>query len=316
MNIEKITVRITATGQTMDVVVFSKRVDGIEVVLGEGTHSVRCHLAPTRNGLAYAALLSLGVFPFLDVLARHVFHSDVHNSNGYLVHLVLVTTFLGGMVTSRLKKHLTLSVEVPIKEPLRSALHVLVKILCAAITLAFAWSALSFALNGFEPGKKIGVVPLRWILLVMVLGYLVMGVRFLFGQERIKRPGLWLVPALLLGAVLGFSSIVQVFGGAAGTPPAFLAALQGPLQALMTRAATPLIIVLIVSAFFDAPIFVVLGGVAYLLFSRQGSPLEIIPNQAYTMLTGYSIAAIPLVILFLFSTRLFVRGLTAGAVKG
>ena len=28
--------------------------DGIEVVLGEGTHSVRCHLAPTRNGLAYA----------------------------------------------------------------------------------------------------------------------------------------------------------------------------------------------------------------------------------------------------------------------
>jgi len=54
MNIEKITVRITATGQTMDVVVFSKRVDGIEVVLGEGTHSVRCHLAPTRNGLAYA----------------------------------------------------------------------------------------------------------------------------------------------------------------------------------------------------------------------------------------------------------------------
>lgn len=34
------------------------------------------------------------------------------------------------------------------------------------------------------------------------------------------------------------------------------------------------------------------------------------------LMAGYSIAAIPLVILFLFSTRLFVRGLTAGAVKG
>lgn len=54
MNNEKITVRITATGQTMDVVVYSKRVDWIEVVLGEGTHSVRCQLTPTRNGLAYA----------------------------------------------------------------------------------------------------------------------------------------------------------------------------------------------------------------------------------------------------------------------
>ncbi len=34
------------------------------------------------------------------------------------------------------------------------------------------------------------------------------------------------------------------------------------------------------------------------------------------LMAGYSIAAIPLVILFLFSSRLFVRGLTAGAVKG
>ena len=54
MNNEKITVRITATGQTMDVVVYSKRADWIEVVLGEGNHSVRCQLTPTRNGLAYA----------------------------------------------------------------------------------------------------------------------------------------------------------------------------------------------------------------------------------------------------------------------
>ena len=54
MNIEKITVRVTETRQTIDVVVFSKRVDMIEVVIGEGIHNVKCTLAPTRNGLAYA----------------------------------------------------------------------------------------------------------------------------------------------------------------------------------------------------------------------------------------------------------------------
>jgi hypothetical protein len=54
MTDEKITVRNTATGQTLEVVVFSKRVDAIEVVLGEGIHSVRCRLTPTRNGMAYA----------------------------------------------------------------------------------------------------------------------------------------------------------------------------------------------------------------------------------------------------------------------
>jgi hypothetical protein len=51
---EKITVRVTNTKQTLDVVVFSKRADVIEVVIGEGIHNVKCALTPTRNGLAYA----------------------------------------------------------------------------------------------------------------------------------------------------------------------------------------------------------------------------------------------------------------------
>ena len=51
---EKIKVRATATGQVLDVTVYSKRLDSITVVLGEGAHSVRVDLTPTRNGLAYA----------------------------------------------------------------------------------------------------------------------------------------------------------------------------------------------------------------------------------------------------------------------
>ncbi len=53
MNDERITVRVTATGQTLDVIVLSKRVEAIEIVLGEGVHNVRCRLTPTRNGTAY-----------------------------------------------------------------------------------------------------------------------------------------------------------------------------------------------------------------------------------------------------------------------
>ena len=53
MDIEKIKVR-AESGQELEVVVLNKRADHIEVVLGEGTHSVRASLTPTRNGLAYA----------------------------------------------------------------------------------------------------------------------------------------------------------------------------------------------------------------------------------------------------------------------
>ena len=54
MNEEKITVRVTETGNTMDVLVYSKRADSIEVMLGEGVHSVKCELSPTVNDRAYA----------------------------------------------------------------------------------------------------------------------------------------------------------------------------------------------------------------------------------------------------------------------
>ena len=53
MNPEKIKVR-TENGQTLEVVVLAKRAGGIEIVLGEGIHNVKCELTPTRMGLSYA----------------------------------------------------------------------------------------------------------------------------------------------------------------------------------------------------------------------------------------------------------------------
>ena len=53
MHNEKIRIKVTETGQMLDVVVFSKRADCIEVILGEGVHNMKCTLTPTRNGMAY-----------------------------------------------------------------------------------------------------------------------------------------------------------------------------------------------------------------------------------------------------------------------
>lgn len=51
---EKISVRVTATGQMLEVVVVNKRAEAIDIVFGQGVHSVRCQLLPTRNALAYS----------------------------------------------------------------------------------------------------------------------------------------------------------------------------------------------------------------------------------------------------------------------
>lgn len=53
MQNETITVTNTESGQSMDVVVLDKRASQITVVIGEGVHSVKCDLTPTKNEQAY-----------------------------------------------------------------------------------------------------------------------------------------------------------------------------------------------------------------------------------------------------------------------
>jgi copper homeostasis protein CutC len=54
MSEQKIKVKVTETDMMMEVLVYSKSEDKIEVMLGEGIHSVKCELLPTANGVAYA----------------------------------------------------------------------------------------------------------------------------------------------------------------------------------------------------------------------------------------------------------------------
>lgn len=53
MNDEKIKVRITENDQLIEVTIYSKSPERIEVIIGEGIHSTKCKLLPTDNGLAF-----------------------------------------------------------------------------------------------------------------------------------------------------------------------------------------------------------------------------------------------------------------------
>ncbi len=129
------------------------------------------------------------------MIAREFFQTGVPGSTDYAQHLVLVATFIAGGITSRQKRHLSLAVDFRLKPRLKDIVQTTVQVLCAGVTIAFSWSALSFALNGFEASQKIGVIPLRLVVLVMGLGYLVMGLRFMTGRTPGEDAGSgWLWP--------------------------------------------------------------------------------------------------------------------------
>ena len=99
---------------------------------------------------------------------------------------------------------------------------------------------------------------------------------------------------LLLGLIIALPPLVNALQAIFPSLPEFFLSLSEQGASFNLAVAVPMMIILILSAFSGVPLFVVLGGIAYMLFARTGQPLEIIPNEAYSMLLGHAIPAIPL----------------------
>ena len=242
-----------------------------------------------------AVLLLLGLLPILEMLVRLISRGGIPAYNGYLVHLVLASAFLGGMITAREGSHLAIRVAVDaMPERGRAVAATANAFLSTALTFAFFWSSLSFALISYERGARVGFLPIQAIVLLMPLGFLVMGVRFLMvGPGTPVSRGFGVLGAVV-GTVIGYAAIASIFYVHAGSIPPIVDRIVDLWYTIVPAVSVPLLILLVVSAFVGVPLFVVLGGAALLLFVRSGGAIEVVANESYVMLTGINIPAIPL----------------------
>lgn len=247
-----------------------------------------------EDRLAFLGIFLLGLIHVMEVIARKFFHTGIANSTDYSHHMVLLLTFIGGMITSREGQHLSLALTLKIEEPLKSRLHTAVMTVSAMMTTAFCWSSLSFVLTGFDPRQKVGVFPIRLVAMIMVVGYAIMALRFVTATPKEIWHRVTAGIGILLGTIIALDPIGQALTVLLGNAPGFIEPLVQWSHSLNALIALPIIILLILLTIFGAPIFVVLGGIAFMLFARLAEPLEVIPNQAYAMLISHSIPAIPL----------------------
>jgi tripartite ATP-independent transporter DctM subunit len=267
--------------------------------------------ASIENWLAFVLLVLIALIPLLETVLRTFFRTGVPDAYGYIKHLVLWICFLGGMITSREGKHLSLSIGVDrLKGRYQSLVKSVSGFFSVTISLSLAIASLSFALIGFDESQRVGIFSMRLLTIVMPIGFAFIAVRFLAkiraGWDRWVAGSLGVLLALFLGVVQLFNSgaaIIQLVVVPLNEELGFrlldsvetagfaLSDLFIPLQSFLSL---PLLIILIVSAFLGTPIFIVLGGAALLFFLRSGGALEVMPNEAYTMLTGTIIPAIPL----------------------
>jgi len=248
-------------------------------------------------------LLMLAIVPISEIVVRRVSGSGFIWSNGFLTHVVVWISWLGGIIASRENVHLSLSSGPEPTKAFWKAIDTAKAVAIIAINMAFAIASAAFLVWGFGPRDEISGVPIRLILIILPIGYFSMSLRALWRPRKKPSAFLWL--GLLVGVVFAWASVVSLIEAASSDIPEFLYKSQDLYWAFFRWARWPLIILIILLAIRGLPIYILLGGTALLLFAGNRSPLAVLPNEAYNLLTGNIIPAIPL---FTFAGFLLSQG--------
>lgn len=248
-----------------------------------------------ENSAATLSLFALVLFPTLEVFIRLVFKTGFPDSGALIPHAVLWVTFLAGMLTSRSKEHLSMSIiHGNVKEPWKTLIDGLNSFFGTAIATAFTISSFSMVLFAFDPEQMVGPIPIRAATIIVPIGYAVMAVRFIFWNKENKIVHLIALLGLIPGVLLAIPPIVNILSFYNPDLSFWWFDLSDSFYAVMSYLELPFVLILIGAGLIGTPIFILLGGIAYLLFTGNWGSLEVLSLEAYDMLTGKSISAIPL----------------------
>ncbi len=225
-----------------------------------------------EDGLTAAALLAMGILPVLELVLRTFFRTGVPGSSGYVQHLTLWVGFLGAMIASRERSQLTLSTGLEfLPASLREAAGLLATFVSAAVVTGLMWASLQLVCAEMEsPARIAGWVPIWVTQAVLPAALAVILLRFVT-QAGQWRGRLLVSLGILAAAVIGFP----------------LAPYAGQFRWVMIAA-------LIAAAILGAPVFVVLGGTALVLFLAEGVQVAAIPVETYRIIVSPLIPTIPL----------------------
>jgi tripartite ATP-independent transporter DctM subunit len=223
--------------------------------------------------IAAVAILAMAILPVSEMLLRP-FDVSIRGQIEFVKYLTLWVAFVGAMIATREKRHLTLSTGLNVlPERLSRYGGLLAAAASTAVTAGLAWAGLTQVLATYEfsMSGQGNWLP-SWVHeSVIPLAFAVITVRLVLQAES---------PALRAAALAGI---------AAG-------ALLGQLLPVVPQLAIPLVVVLVLAAVMGAPIFVVIGGAAMVLFLGQDFPVPVaaVPAETLRIVVSPSIPAIPL----------------------
>jgi len=259
-----------------------------------------------ENSFAYFLLSLLAVLPFLDIIARKLFHTSIYSVSLYIQHIVLWLTFIAGVITTREERHLSFVFGLNLlKEPLKSFAKSFTLFLSIFISFLLFLSSFSFSLISVDPEAKIGFLSVQVILFMLPFALFINTLHFISLFPKHKFKIIWISLAILLALFIGVNPILNIFryffnvvfsvsGSFLNKFEAIAFSLERMVQSFVNIFGIPIIVIIIISTLVGTPIYILLSGIALFLFLKSNGSIEVIPNESYTMLTGSYIPAIPL----------------------
>lgn len=220
---------------------------------------------------AGAMLLVIMLFPLLEMLGRPIFGQGIPGSINYVRHATLWFGYLGAVVAARKSRHISLGVSSLLGGRSKKLADLIAHTLAAVTCLVLAKAALDMAVA--ESSSEVmlgGIIPL-W------LAQSVMPVTFVLLAYRYSRQLMHSVSDLQLAALCLFVFCLVHFVD------------------LTSSYILPLgLVVIFAATLAGAPIYIVLGSVAALLFAADGIPLASISVEAYRIASNPILPTIPL----------------------
>jgi C4-dicarboxylate transporter DctM subunit len=218
-----------------------------------------------EHALLIAALAAAAGLPLADTLGRP-FGFAVPSGADVLHQLVLWLAFLGGLVATRERRHLTLSTSELFPERVRRRGQVLAAAVSAATVAVLTYAAVGLVIANRQEERVLpGGIPVWVVECMMPLALGLTALRFA-----------WQASSGWRGRVLALVAVPAAF--ALGLVPAQAVALTWPFVLLLLAAL----------------VFVAMGAFSLFFFFREGVPVTAVSAEVYRLISSPTLPAIPL----------------------
>jgi tripartite ATP-independent transporter DctM subunit len=219
-----------------------------------------------------AAFLVSMLLPLVDALGRPFGGFSIPGSATYRAQLTLWLAFLGGLLATRERRHLTLSTAEAIGHAkVRDWARLFASSVASAACAVLSYSAVGVVIADRTQGEKLANGLPIWIsecVMPVALALIALRLAWSAGQS-------W------KGRAVAFACIGAAFA---------LGAIPGAGPALWL----PLLALVILATLVGSPVFLAMGGIALVLFFKDSTPVSAVTAEVYRLMVSPTLPAIPL----------------------